>query len=491
MRWTASGAWLLATLLAGCVSAPAQPPLRAQLPSAYPEAPPAQEALPTAALDTRWTLYNDPQLDALEREALKGAPDADAALARLAAAKATLATAVMGFNPQGAFTAAGATEHTHLVDGNVDLAGLPASIEGQSLKVPLVALGDTGSYDAAFNVSWEIDLFGRRRATERVARADLATARFQFEGARASLAAAVADNLFAARGLAREAEAAEDALTQEQALAQLVERQVQAGLAPASDLGRSRAALAKAQAQAVALRGQADAQRRSLLVLIGRGTAPLADLPLSTAASAPPTLPATTPGDLLARRPDVREAEARLRSALGAVAVDRLELFPRFNLLPGVGIDEVHRPGNTYATSLWSVGLGLAVPVLDRPRLLALVRAQNARAAQAAADYEKSVQTAYGEASSVLGQLSADERQLALLTSAQASAKATLDSTRVGYQAGMSDARSAIVAEQAWSAAARDLAQAQTQALRRSVQAFKALGGGWTPEPQRVGRGQG
>jgi NodT family efflux transporter outer membrane factor (OMF) lipoprotein len=462
---------LASAMLAGCLTAPAVPPLRAQLPAAYDTAP-HEAFLPPSALDAWWTLYQDAQLNALENQALSAAPDAEAASARLREAKATLSTAVMAYNPQGGFDADGGAERTHHVAGNVDLTGLPVT-------VPLVALGNTGSYDASFDVSWEIDLFGRRAATNRVAKADLAAARFQFEGARASLAAAVADNLFAARGLAREAEAADEALKQERDLAELAELQVRSGMAPASDLAPINVALAKAQAPSLALHAEADASRRSLLVLIGRGTAPLEALPLSTAPETTPALPATAPGDLLARRPDVREAEARLRSALGQIAVDKLELFPRFNILPGVGASELNRPGNTYVTSFWSIGLGLAVPVLDRPRLLALVRAQDAKAAEAAALYEKTVQTAYGEAANVLTELSADERQAALFAQAAAEAKAGFDAARTGYIAGVNDRRAALQAEQAMSEANRDLAQAETQALRRSVQAFKALGGGW------------
>jgi NodT family efflux transporter outer membrane factor (OMF) lipoprotein len=479
-RLVAAG--LMGLLLAGCTTAPAPPPLHASLPPQYDATPPPAP-LPVAALNTWWTLYRDGQLDALEGQALSHAPDAQAAAARLREAKATLSTALMPFNPQGGITATGATQNTQLDGGNVDLSGLP-------LKVPLVALGQTSSSDAEFDVSWEIDLFGRRAAANRVAKADLAAARFAFEGSRASLAAAVADSLFTARGLAQQAQAARDALKQDQLLADLVRTQVQSGLAPATDLSRTRVEVAKAQAQVIALEAELSAQQRSLLVLIGDGTAPLSALPISpetpaAGADGPPLLPAVAPGDLLERRPDVREAEARLRSAFGSIQVDRLELFPHFSILPGVGVSELSRPGNTYTTSLWSLGLGLAVPVLDRPRLLAVVKAQDARAVEAAADYEKTVQTAYGEASSILGELDADERQAALLAEAASQAKASLDAAQAGYAAGVQDWRSAVEAQQAWSSASAALAQARTQALRRSVQAFKALGGGWSQDDAR------
>jgi NodT family efflux transporter outer membrane factor (OMF) lipoprotein len=466
---------------ASCATAPAPPALRAQLPPRY-DATPAGAALPPAALDAFWTLYHDPELDALEREALSQAPDAAAAAARLRAAKATLSTALLPFNPQGDVTATAATQNTQLDGGNVDLSGIP-------LKVPLVALGRTSASDAEFDVSWELDLFGRRGAAKRVAMADLAAARFAYEGSRASLAAAVADSYFAARGLARQAEAARESATHEDAIADLVRMQVESGLASRADLSRAAVEIARAKARLIALEADAGAQRRSLLVLIGRGAAPLSALPISPAPAeggdGAPRLPAVAPGDLLQRRPDVREAEARLRSAFGSILVDKLELFPHFSLLPGAGVSEESRPGNTFTTSLWSLGLGLAVPVLDRPRLLALVRAQDARAAEATAAYERTVQTAYGEAASVLAQLDADERQVAVLADAEAQARATRDTVLAGYGAGVEDQRSAVEAQEAWSSASAALAQARTQALRRSVQAFKALGGGWSEDDAR------
>ena len=104
------------------------------------------------------------------------------------------------------------------------------------------------------------------------------------------------------------------------------------------------------------------------------------------------------PGALLADRPDVREAAEKLKSTAGTLKLDELALFPKFTLQPGVGLSSNIQFGSPLTTDFWSIGAGLAQPVLDLPRLKAEIRAQGARADQAAIAYEKAVQTAYGEA---------------------------------------------------------------------------------------------
>jgi outer membrane protein TolC len=202
------------------------------------------------------------------------------------------------------------------------------------------------------------------------------------------------------------------------------------------------------------------------------------------------------PGEILERRPDVREAEERLAVAIAQLKVDRRSLFPKFTLKPGVGLTRTEQesfvgfdatsgdPLFGPVTSLiadWSIGLGVNVPVLDRPRLLAVARASDARAEQAVIAYEAAVQRAYGEADSALLQLAADRNRMEYLQAAEADAQAAFEAARVRYQAGLDDQISLLSAEQAWRAARQQTTAARTQAMRRAVQVFKALGGGWSP----------
>src|SRR5690606_16359750 len=125
-----------------------------------------------------------------------------------------------------------------------------------------------------------------------------------------------------------------------------------------------------------------------------------------------PALPHTLPGELLNRRPDVREAQARLVAALGRKDLQRLAFLPTILFTPGVGWSRSEQPGFESETSSWTIGGNVTVPVLDIPRLMYDLKAQDARVEQAAIDYERSVQTAYGEAENALVQLDADRRRV-------------------------------------------------------------------------------
>jgi len=199
------------------------------------------------------------------------------------------------------------------------------------------------------------------------------------------------------------------------------------------------------------------------------------------------------PGQLLQRRPDVRQAEQQLYLALAQLKIDRLDLFPKFTIMPGVGLTQSEGVGlisfgasptfgpTTTKTANWSIGGNLSIPVLNRPQLLAEARTSEAKAEQAVITYEKSVQGAYGEAENLLVQYGADKRGVDLLVVGEAEARKAYDAAKIRYDRGLDDLTAFLSAEQAWRGARTGLTSARTQALRRSVQTFKALGGGWTP----------
>jgi multidrug efflux system outer membrane protein len=193
-------------------------------------------------------------------------------------------------------------------------------------------------------------------------------------------------------------------------------------------------------------------------------------------------VPATAPGELLFRRPDVREAAEALASASGQLKLDKLALLPRLTLNPDLGVSMGPGFGGPATSEFWSIGLGLTQPILDLPRLKTAIQAQGARADQAVIAYEKAVQTAYGEAENALVALSADEARAALLATGEAQAWSAYEAARANYAAGIDDLTSALSAERTWRTARIALIDARVQALRRSVQAFKALGGGWSPD---------
>lgn len=174
----------------------------------------------------------------------------------------------------------------------------------------------------------------------------MAAARFAYEGARAALAANVAQSYFEARGLAVQLDDARESVRIARSLADVAAERGRRGLIATSEGERAAADLAQAEAQAAALEAELRAARRTLLILVGKGVDPLETLPVTASLAKPPPVPAATPGQLLARRPDVREAAARLASASGNLNISELALFPTLTLTPGAGSPRPSRPAS-------------------------------------------------------------------------------------------------------------------------------------------------
>jgi NodT family efflux transporter outer membrane factor (OMF) lipoprotein len=469
--------------LAACASGPKpRPDLR--LPAAY-EAP--QPSGPTpVALDRWWTTFQDPQLDALVDQALAANPDIKSAAARLREAKATRTGELLEFAPQGQAT--GSASHTQ----TNQLQGVSFGVPG--LVIPGISFsGPSDAYAANFNVSWEVDLFGRLIAARRAADADVAAAGFDYASVRTSLAAQVADAYFQARGLAIQLADSRETAHIDRELYDLTSRRAQAGLGPTSEADRVAGDLARAEANAEALQAELQAQRRTLLILVGRTYEATASIDVPPFVGAAPQVPASLPSDLLRRRPDVRSAEAGVAGAFGREDLARLAFLPTFTFKPGLGWSKTIENDGALALSNWTLGGAVAQPVLDIPKLLAQLHVQNARTAQAVATYEKTLQTAFGEAEGAMVRLDADRRRVAILTDGEVRARRAYEASRLGFTRGLNDLQTTLSAETAWRATRTELTSAQVAAVRQAVQAYKAIGGGWpgalaAPAPQAAAR---
>ena len=190
----------------------------------------------------------------------------------------------------------------------------------------------------------------------------------------------------------------------------------------------------------------------------------------------------------------MREAQARLRSAIGTARLRHLAVFPTITLLPGLGLSRVAQPGVSFVppstitqtTQVYNQGFsnlaaGITVPTLDIPKLLYQAKAEDARARQTAIAYERTAQTAYGEAQHALTDLAAGEAAQATLQDGEARAARAFAASRRRNDGGLDDLTAVLSAEQSWRAVRSALTVERVQTLRRAVQTYKALGGGWSP----------
>jgi NodT family efflux transporter outer membrane factor (OMF) lipoprotein len=467
----------IAPLAAACASPAVVSTPHATPPAAYHEPQPDTGGLKATALDQWWKLFADAQLDTLVDEALKSAPDARDAMARLEQANAVRQGQIdQLYLPSGSLSVTGTHTDTSLLSG-----GGPGGNGGFGGGGGFVAEGPTNSFQGSFNTSWELDLWGRRAAARKSLDADFYTAAFTYEATRTALIANVAQSLFQARGLALQLRDAIETARIAHELARVSQVKFNHGLAAQGDADQATANAESADAQAESLRAQLEVARRTLLVLIGRGFDPLETLPASPIVGTPPPVPATAPGELLRRRPDVRAAEWRITSAMGVLKVDELAVLPTIKVSPGVSITKTTGPFGV-ADSAWSVGANLTQPILDRPRLIEAIHAQRAVAEEYVIAYEKAVQTAYGDAETAFTYLESDTRRVQMLTGAEHRAESAYEKARIGYARGFNDLTAALQAETTWRNTRSQLTSAQTTQMQRAVQVFKAIGGGWTPE---------
>ncbi|HEX8388997.1 MAG TPA: TolC family protein, partial [Sphingomonas sp.] len=447
----------LACLLAtACATGNPRPPETA-LPATF-EARGATGA--QVRLDRWWTLYGDAQLTALVEEALARGFSTREALARLDEARVVRRTALDQFAPRGDIQANASRQRTYDL-GSGDGIGLPANggagggaggptDPGTGGGFPggggFVFPGRIDTYSLSLPVSWELDLFGRRAAARRSADAELDASVFAYQGARATLAADVADQLFQARGLAVQIADARETVRIREELRRVADIRASRGLAPRADVDRVDTDLATARAQLAGLEAELFAARRTLLALLGRAGAGVDAVPVTAALATPPAIPAGLPADLLARRPDLLEARARLESALGRLRTAELAQFPALTLTPSAGLN-LQRGVFEATTGFWSIGAGLVAPFLNQRRLRDEIRIEDARTEQAVLAFERTVQTAFSESDQAIARLEADRRRAAVLADGEARARASYEATLIQYRRGLIDRQALLDAE--------------------------------------------
>ena len=469
MRPVISLSILACLTLGACAHAP---PANVAMPTTFETVVPAAARAPAGSIDLdRWWLsFNDPQLTGLIEQALIRNPDTRSAAARLKEARAVRNEALTQFLPQGDIT--GSTRRT---DTN-QLAGTVFDFPGFSSS------GVSNAAAVNFNASWEVDIFGRFFAAREAVNGDLAAAAFNYEGARASLAANVADTYFLARGLAIQLADAIETQRIQQELYDTATKRAAAGLAPSSEADRIAGDLSQAKAQEASLEAQLQVQRRTLLIFAGRIVEPTSNITVDASVGVLPPVPDSLPSELLKRRPDVREASARVAGAVGRSQADILAFLPTLNWIPGLSWQKQSQPGFSVTADSVINGASFVQPLLSVPKLLTELKAQNARTEQAVIAYEQSVQTAFSDSESALVLLDSDRQRVAVLTDGEARAGRGYRANKLGYDRGLIDLTTTLDAEQSWRSVRTLLTAAQVQAARRTIQVYKALGGGWPAE---------
>lgn len=468
-------------LLSGCATGPryAEPAPLPALARPYANAP-LPAVVDAAALERWWTQLGDPTLDALVADTLARNLDLDAARARLRRARAQRGITLSARLP--VLNGTGAAQRQESGEGRAELNLQDTG--GEEIVVDDIPGSAFELYQASFDATWEVDLFGANRARVRAADARVAAAAFDIADVRTSIAAEVARNYL----VVREVQVRLAILRRNLAIARrtqrLAQEQERAGLVTEADTARTDAQVLGLEAQIPQLQLQETQAAQRLAVLAAREPAALRE----TLASARP-IPAArapaagVPSELLLRRPDIRSAERQLAAATNAEAGAVRDLYPSLSLNASYG--GVRTGGLLeWASTLLTLGANITAPIFDGGRRQSQVRVQRAQVDEALANYRSTVLTAFREVEDALAAASRNGERLVLADRAverRQRARAVLDEQ---YRAGLVGLLELLTAE-------RDLAEAEVLAANARAQMTvdwiglqKALGGGWKVTPR-------
>lgn len=409
-----------------------------------------------------WEAFGDPTLTSLVRRAAGGSLTLQQAEARILQARATLRSAKADQWPS--VTAAAQVNRSRTSTNAVTAAGA------------------TTLYQAGFDASWEVDLFGSRRRARDAAQARYEASVEDLRAALLTLEGDVASGYITLRGNQTLLEVTRrNAETQRQAVNVTEERQ-RLGLTSGLDAAQARAQLAATEAEIPSIEASIRQSIHRLGILLGQEpTALVAELsqakPLPAAQGAIAT---GLPLELLARRPDLRSAERNLSAALADVGVARADLYPRFDLTLGLGLQSAGTSNFASISSrYWSIVPGLSLPVFNRGAIKANLARKEGAYKEALAGFRASYHSALEDVENALANYYAERSRAAGLEESLDQSRQALSLAQERYRRGLTSFLDVLTAQSSVHTAQRSLTQSQAQILTDLVALHKALGGGW------------
>jgi len=457
----------LAVLVAGCATTPsADPAADLRVPAGYGRGDAAANA-PVQAVerdltappadvraDAWWQGFADPRLDRLVERVLDGNTDMASAGLKLERARAQAGLAGAELWPQASGSAS--ANGSRAIDSGDDWSR---------------------NHSAGVSLGWELDLWGKLRGQRDIARWEAQATAQDLQNTVLSLIGQSCELYWQLAYLNQAITSGQANLERLERTAALVQSQFDAGAVSRLEVRQARQNIESQRAAQAQLEQQRVETRNALTVLLDGQAWPLADEPQDLDIAHSPAIAEGLPAELLARRPDLRAAELRLRQSLANIKVTATSYYPSLNLTGSVG-SSAPSLGDVLRHPVATLGAGLSLPFLKFRQMQLNIDSADLSYQIAANDFRKTLHTALSEVDNAL---SARERLAEQVAAAQASHDEAVEIARlyeVRYRAGATDLRTWLEAQQTRRNAELSLAQARRSQLVNDVTLYKALGGG-------------
>jgi len=409
-----------------------------------------------------WEIFNDKELNRLEAAALAGNQDLKAAIARVDQARSHARVARSEFFPDVSLDP---SYERYRTSGSQN-PGLPTSVTAATYSVP-------------FDLSYEIDIWGKVRRGFESARYQLLASSSEYQNILFTLQADVAINYYQLRGADHDIESLRKAVKLRQETLDIFQKRFEAGYTSELDVTRSQTELASAKADlAAAQRSRAEFEN-AIAVLCGVPPANVRIAPLLVT-MVPPEVKAGLPSEVLERRPDVAAAERTLAAKNAEIGVAYAAFFPAVRLTASAGTQSVELQDIfNWESRVWTFGPSISLPLFTGGRNKANL--DNARAAyeEAVANYRQSILVAFQEVDNSLAGLRFLRDQSVARNDAVVSAKKSAELSLSRYTNGVVDYLDVIDAERSRLDTELAAHRVDTQRMITTVTLVKAIGGGW------------
>jgi len=452
---------LLAFAASGCTVGPNYHRPAVSIPPAYRAAPPAAPSTAASFGEEKWwDVFQDPQLQALIRTALKQNYDVRIAAARILQAQAQL----------------GIAHGNQLPTAGVVVAGN----DQRQPRSSLFRAYDTSYNELGLGFQWDLDFWGKyRRATE-AARAELLANDWAQKQVTSSLVASVASAYFTMRAEDLQLHISQRTLASDQDSLRLTQLLEGHGATSMLDVRQAEQLVYTAAGDIPTIQKQIAQQEDLISTLLGQNPGDVErGLELNTEPH-PPDVPTGLPSSLLERRPDIREAEAELMAANARIGVAKAAYFPDITLTGTGGFQSIPL-SQLFAGQygMWNFTGQLAQPLFAGGTLRSGVHLAQARQQEAELKYQQTIQQAFREVSDALVAYQKDHEFRTQQESLTYSAKDASRLSDIRYRGGASSYLEVLDSNTRTYAAELTLVQAQLGEMLDYVQLYRALGGGW------------
>jgi len=451
----------IALLLAGGAAPALTPRTALKVPAAYSQG----DTVPAKDLETTawWKTFGDSTLDALMTRAAQGSLTVQQAQARILQARASLGGAKADQWP------------------SVNAAA-SADRSKASQNASSAATAATTLYQAGFDASWEVDLFGGKRKATEAAQARYEASVEDLHDAVLTLQGDVATHYIALRGSQAQLEITRQSAETQRQTVKITEERCRLGLTSALDVAQARAQLASTSSGIPTLEASIKQSIHRLGILLGlEPTALVGELsearPLPAAQG---VLASGLPAELLSRRPDLRASERGLAAAMADVGVAKAELYPKFDLTFGLGLKSLQTSSfASVASRYWSIVPGLSLPIFNRGALKAAVSKKEAVYQESLAAFRASYQSALEDVENALADYSAENGRRADLEESLRQSQEAFSLAQERYRRGLTSFLDVLTTQSTLQSAQSSLSQSDVKRLTDLVSLYKALGGGW------------